>query len=134
MRGNFCFMNRNCLFFFFFSAKFIDNKDGILYFNNYTLTKIVKMSIKKIHICGNKEKKMDELFEKLKNLISEKLEVDEAKVTMDAAFRTDFEADSLDTYELVYSIEEELGVNIPDDVANEFVTVGDAYNYIKKCL
>lgn len=77
---------------------------------------------------------MDELFEKLKNLISEKLEVDEAKVTMDAAFRTDFEADSLDTYELVYSIEEELGVNIPDDVANEFVTVGDAYNYIKKCL
>lgn len=77
---------------------------------------------------------MDELFEKLKNLISEKLEVDETKVTMDAAFRTDFEADSLDTYELVYSIEEELGVNIPDDVANEFVTVGDAYNYIKKCL
>lgn len=127
-------MNRNCLFFFFFSAKFIDNKDGILYFNNYTMTKSVKMSIKKIHICGNKEKKMDELFEKLKNLISEKLEVDEAKVTMDAAFRTDFEADSLDTYELVYSIEEELGVNIPDDVANEFVTVGDAYNYIKKCL
>lgn len=74
---------------------------------------------------------MDELFEKFKKMISDKLEVDEAKVTMEANFRTDLEADSLDTYELIYSIEEEVGVEIPDEVANEFVTVGDAYNYIK---
>ncbi|MBR5646076.1 MAG: acyl carrier protein [Treponema sp.] len=74
---------------------------------------------------------MDELFEKIKGLIASKLDVDAAKITMEANFRTDLEADSLDTYELIYSIEEELGVSIPDDKANEFETVGDAYNFIK---
>lgn len=74
---------------------------------------------------------MDELFEKIKNLIVEKLDVDAAKVTMEASFRNDLGADSLDTYELVYAIEEELGVSIPDDKANEFETVGDAYEFIK---
>lgn len=74
---------------------------------------------------------MDELFEQLKKLIVEKLEVEESKVTMEASFRTDLEADSLDTYELIYAIEEEMGVSIADDKANEFETVGDAYNYIK---
>lgn len=74
---------------------------------------------------------MDEVFEKLKKLMAEKLEVEESKITLDANFRTDLEADSLDTYELIYAIEEELGVTIPDDAANEFETVGDAYKYIK---
>jgi acyl carrier protein len=74
---------------------------------------------------------MDELFEKVKKLISEKLEIDAAKVTMEATFRQDLGADSLDTYELVYAIEEEMGIQIPDEKANEFETVGDAYNFIK---
>ena len=74
---------------------------------------------------------MDELFEKIRKLIAEKLDTDPAKVTMEASFRGDLQADSLDTYELVYAIEEEMGVQIPDDVANTFETVGDAYNYIK---
>jgi acyl carrier protein len=74
---------------------------------------------------------MDELFEKIKKLIAEKLEVDESKITMDASFRQDLGADSLDTYELVYAIEEEMGITIPDEKANEFETVGDALNYIK---
>lgn len=77
---------------------------------------------------------MDELFEKLQKLISEKLEIDAAKITLEANFRTDLEADSLDTYELIYSIEEELGVTIADEDANNFETVGDAYNYIKAAL
>ena len=47
------------------------------------------------------------------------------------SFRGDLGADSLDTYELVYAIEEELGVSIPDDKANEFETVRDAYEFIK---
>ncbi len=75
---------------------------------------------------------MDELFNKIQKLIAEKLEIDEAKVTMDSSFRGDLGADSLDTYELVYAIEEELGVSIPDEVANEFETVRDAYDFIKK--
>jgi acyl carrier protein len=74
---------------------------------------------------------MDELFEKMKKLIAEKLEIDAAKVTMEASFRQDLGADSLDTYELVYAIEEEMGIQIPDEKANEFETVGDAYNFIK---
>ena len=74
---------------------------------------------------------MDELFEKMQKLIVEKLDIDAAKVTLDASFRNDLGADSLDTYELVYAIEEELGVSIPDDKANEFETVKDAYDFIK---
>ena len=74
---------------------------------------------------------MDELFDKIQKLIAEKLEIDPSKVTMDSSFRGDLGADSLDTYELVYAIEEELGVSIPDEKANEFETVKDAYDYIK---
>lgn len=74
----------------------------------------------------------DELFEKIRKLIADKLEIDESKITMDSSFRGDLGADSLDTYELVYAIEEELGVSIPDEKANEFETVRDAYNFIKE--
>ena len=77
---------------------------------------------------------MDEMFEKMQKLIVEKLDIDAAKVTLDASFRNDLGADSLDTYELVYAIEEELGVSIPDEKANEFETVRDAYDFIKSEL
>jgi acyl carrier protein len=74
---------------------------------------------------------MDELFEKMKKLIAEKLEIDEAKITPESSFRQDLGADSLDTYELVYAIEEEMGISIPDEKANEFETVGDALDFLK---
>ena len=51
---------------------------------------------------------MDELFEKIQKLIADKLEIDEGKITLDSSFRNDLGADSLDTYELVYAIVEEL--------------------------
>ena len=51
-----------------------------------------------------------------------------------AAFRKDLGADSLDTYELVYALEEETGVTISDDEANSFETVGDAVKYLMKEL
>jgi acyl carrier protein len=73
---------------------------------------------------------MDATFEKIQKLIAEKLEIDPSKVTMEASFRGDLGADSLDTYELVYAIEEEMGVSIPDEKANEFETVKDAYDFI----
>jgi len=75
---------------------------------------------------------MDELFEKMKKLIAEKLEIDEEKITMDSSFRQDLGADSLDTYELVYAIEEEMGISIPDEKANEFETVRDALDFLKE--
>ena len=74
---------------------------------------------------------MDELFEKIQKLIADKLEIDEGKITLDSSFRNDLGADSLDTCELVYAIEEELGVSIPDEKVNEFETVRDAYDFIK---
>jgi acyl carrier protein len=74
---------------------------------------------------------MDDLFAKLKKLIADKLEIDEAKITPDSSFRQDLGADSLDTYELVYAIEEELGISIPDEKANEFETVKDAMNFVQ---
>ena len=74
---------------------------------------------------------MDELFEKLKKLIAEKLEIDEGKITMESSFRQDLGADSLDAYELVYGIEETWGIPVKDEKANEFETVKDAYEFIK---
>ena len=74
---------------------------------------------------------MDELFEKIQKLIAEKLEKDVSDITLDSSFRGDLGADSLDTYELVYAIEEEMGVSIPYEKANEFETVRDAYDFIK---
>ena len=64
-------------------------------------------------------------------MIADKLDIDEEKVTLDASFRQDLGADSLDTYELVYAIEEDMGIQIPDEKANEFETVRDAYEFIK---
>jgi acyl carrier protein len=75
-----------------------------------------------------------EVFEKVKSLIAEKLEIDASKITMDASFRKDLGADSLDTYELVYAIEEELGISIPDEKANEFETVKDAVDFLSTQL
>ena len=76
----------------------------------------------------------DDLFEKMKKLIADCLEIEESKITLDSSFRQDLGADSLDTYELVYAIEEELGITIPDEKANEFNTVRDALNFIKSEL
>jgi acyl carrier protein len=71
-----------------------------------------------------------EVYEKVKALIAEKLEIDSSKISMNASFRKDLGADSLDTYELVYAIEEELGISIPDEKANEFETVKDAVDFL----
>ncbi len=75
-----------------------------------------------------------EIYEKVKALIADKLEIDAAKITMNASFRKDLGADSLDTYELVYAIEEELGISIPDEKANEFETVKDAVDFLSTQL
>ncbi len=76
--------------------------------------------------------KMDaELFDKMKKLIADRLEIEEDKITLDSSFRQDLGADSLDTYELVYAVEEELGITIPNEKANEFETVKDALAYIE---
>jgi len=74
------------------------------------------------------------IFEKMKKLIAEKLEIDEEKISMHASFRQDFGADSLDFYELAYAVEEEMDISIPDEKAEEFETVKDAFEFIKSQL
>ena len=69
-------------------------------------------------------------FEKVKGIIVERLSVDEKDVKEDASFIDDLGADSLDTVELVMALEEEFGLEIPDEEAEKITTVGDAVKYI----
>ncbi|OQX29551.1 MAG: acyl carrier protein [Spirochaeta sp. LUC14_002_19_P3] len=73
-----------------------------------------------------------DLFEKLQDLIADKLEVEKDKITLESRFREDLGADSLDTYELLYAIDSELGVSVPDEKATEFETVKDALVFIEE--
>ncbi|MBN2324113.1 MAG: acyl carrier protein [Spirochaetes bacterium] len=70
-------------------------------------------------------------FEKVKNIIVERLSVDEKDVKENSSFIDDLGADSLDTVELVMALEEEFGLEIPDEEAEKIVSVGDAVKYIE---
>jgi acyl carrier protein len=71
-------------------------------------------------------------FEKVKEIIVEQLGVDPDKVTMDARFREDLEADSLDQVELIMAFEDEFGGEISDDEAQQIKTVGQAVEYLQQ--
>lgn len=75
---------------------------------------------------------MSDVLEKVKKIIVDHLNVDEAKVTESSNFIDDLGADSLDTVELVMSFEEEFGVDIPDDAAEKIQTVKDVITYIQE--
>ena len=70
--------------------------------------------------------------EKVKEIIVEQLGVSAEQVKPEARFIDDLGADSLDTVELIMALEEEFGVEIPDEDAEKMVTVGDAVNYLKE--
>lgn len=74
---------------------------------------------------------MSEIAEKVKNIIVDKLSVEESEVTNEASFTNDLGADSLDTVELIMEFEKEFGISIPDDQAEKIGTVGDAVSYIE---
>ncbi|HZD06253.1 MAG TPA: acyl carrier protein [Longimicrobiales bacterium] len=69
---------------------------------------------------------------KVRDIIINELGVEPEKVTNDASFVEDLGADSLDTVELVMAFEEEFGIDIPDEDAEQMRTVGDAIDYLKK--
>ncbi len=71
------------------------------------------------------------VFDKLKGIIIEQLDVDEDKVTMTANIQDDLGADSLDVVDLVMSIEDEFGIEIPDEAVENIKTVGDIVKYIE---
>jgi acyl carrier protein len=70
-------------------------------------------------------------LDKVKEIIIERLSVDEKDVKEEASFIDDLGADSLDTVELVMALEEEFGMEIPDEEAEKITTVGDAVKYIE---
>ena len=74
---------------------------------------------------------MSEIESKVKEIIVEKLGVDEADVVAEASFTNDLGADSLDTVELIMEFENKFGITIPDDQAEKISTVGDAISYIE---
>jgi acyl carrier protein len=74
----------------------------------------------------------DSVETKVKEIIINELGVDPEKVTSEASFVEDLGADSLDTVELVMAFEEEFGVDIPDEDAEQMRTVGDAIKYLKE--
>ncbi|MCG8491904.1 MAG: acyl carrier protein [Sneathiellales bacterium] len=73
---------------------------------------------------------MSDTAERVKKIVIEHLGVEEAKVTDDASFIDDLGADSLDTVELVMAFEEEFGIEIPDDAAENIKQVKDAVSFI----
>ena len=73
---------------------------------------------------------MSDIAQKVKNIIVEKLGVEESEVTPEASFTNDLGADSLDTVELVMALEEEFETEIPDEDAEKITTVQQAIDYI----
>lgn len=74
---------------------------------------------------------MSEVSEKVKQIIIDKLGVDEAEVTTEASFTNDLGADSLDTVELIMEFEREFDISIPDEQAENIQTVGQAVDYLE---
>lgn len=68
---------------------------------------------------------------KVKEIIMDKLGVEESQISSDASFTNDLGADSLDIVELVMGFESEFGISIPDEDAEKIATVSDAVNYLK---
>lgn len=72
------------------------------------------------------------VFEKVKGILVDQLDLEEEKVTMEASITEDLGADSLDVVDLVMSLEEEFDVEIPDDQVENIKTVGDIVKYIEE--
>ena len=77
---------------------------------------------------------MSEIEARVKQIIVEKFAVMESQVTHEASFTNDLIADSLDRVELIMEIEDEFGISIPEDQAENIATVGDAIKFVEKAV
>ena len=72
------------------------------------------------------------MFEKIRSIISEQLSIDDVDtITLDTSLAEDLEADSLDAVEVIMAIEDEFGIEIPDEEAEHFKTIGDICKFIE---
>lgn len=72
------------------------------------------------------------IFDKVREIIAEQLDVDPKEITLETDLMRDLEADSLDAVEIIVSIEQEYGIEVPDDMAEEFKIVENIVNFIKE--
>lgn len=72
------------------------------------------------------------VFERIREIMCEQLDLEEDSVTMESDIMEDFEADSLDLVDLVISLEDEFNMEVPDDQIENFRTVGDVVRYIEE--
>lgn len=75
---------------------------------------------------------MSDVSEKVKQIIVDKLGVDESEVSREASFTNDLGADSLDTVELIMEFEKEFDISIPDEQSENIQTVGNAIDYLEE--
>ena len=71
------------------------------------------------------------VFDKIKEIIANKIQVDEDKITPETSLMKDLEADSLDAVDIIMGIEEEFGIEIPDSAAEAFENVGDIAKFVE---
>jgi acyl carrier protein len=71
------------------------------------------------------------VFEKVVQILAEQLSVDPDKITMDSMLEDDLDADSLDAIDIVMSIEDEFGIEVPDEAITDMKSVGDIVNFIE---
>lgn len=77
---------------------------------------------------------MEDLESQVKEIISRQLMVDKDELTMDASYVEDLGADSLDTVEMIMEFEDEFGLEIPDEDAEDLQTVGESIEYLENLL
>ena len=69
-------------------------------------------------------------FDRIRTIIAEQLDANPSLITMDTAFMIELDADSLDIVEIVLGVEENFGIKIPDDIAENFIKVSDIVKYV----
>ena len=75
---------------------------------------------------------MEQIFEKIRAILAEQLDIDEDLITMDSNLAEDFDADSLDVVDVIMSLEDEFGIEVPDEAIEDLHTVGDVVRFVEE--